>query len=265
MSDNALTSQVQELFDLSGRVAIVTGSGRGLGKAMARGLAAVGAQVVICCRTAEEAEATAAEITAEGGVAEATTVDTSKRESCEALVDFAVKRFGKLDVLVNNAGIDIIEPAEEADPDTYQKIIDINLSGYFHCSQLAGRQMLTQERGGSIVNNSSIASRSGIHGLVAYSAAKGGVNMLTRTMAMEWATRGIRVNAVAPGYFDNVMRDAVGEHARPEKQEQIRTFTPMQRRGRPDELMGPVIFLASEASSYVTGQILFVDGGYTAI
>jgi len=252
------------LFDLSGRVAVVTGSGRGLGRAIARGLAGAGASVVICSRTASEAEETAAELAAAGHAAVATTVDTAERASCERLIEFAVTTFGRLDVLVNNAGIDIIKPVEEVTAEEYQKIIDINLSGYFHCSQFAGRHML-EHGGGSIINNSSIASVAGIRGLVAYSAAKGGVNMLTRVMAAEWATRGVRVNAIAPGYFDNIMRDAGTEHARPEKQEQVRRFTPMERRGRPDELVGPVLFLASDASSYVTGNILFVDGGYTAI
>ena len=252
------------LFDLSGRVAVVTGSARGLGKAMARGLAVAGASVVICSRTASEAEETAAEIAAGGHTAVATTVDTADRASCEQLIAFAVSTFGRLDVLLNNAGIDIIKPVEDVTGEEYQKIIDINLSGYFHCSQFAGRHML-ERGGGSIINNSSIASVAGIHGLVAYSAAKGGVNMLTRVMAAEWATRGVRVNAIAPGYFDNIMRDAGAEHARPEKQEQVMRFTPMARRGQPDELIGPVLFLASDASSYVTGNILFVDGGYTAI
>jgi NAD(P)-dependent dehydrogenase (short-subunit alcohol dehydrogenase family) len=252
------------LFDLTGRVAVVTGSARGLGKAMARGLASAGASVVICSRTALEAEQTAAEISATGHTAAATTVDTADRASCERLIAFAVATYGRLDVLVNNAGIDIIKPVEEVTGEEYQRIIDINLSGYFHCSQFAGRHML-EHGGGSIVNNSSIASVAGIHGLVAYSAAKGGVNMLTRVMAAEWATRGVRVNAIAPGYFDNIMRDAGAEHARPEKQEQVERFTPMHRRGLPDELVGPVLFLASDASSYVTGNILFVDGGYTAI
>jgi NAD(P)-dependent dehydrogenase (short-subunit alcohol dehydrogenase family) len=259
-----MNSDSASLFDLGGRVAVVTGSGRGLGKVMAGGLAAAGAGVVICSRTASEAEETAAELTAAGGTAVATTVDTADRGSCERLIAFALSTYGRLDVLVNNAGIDIIKPVEEVTGEEYQKIIDINLSGYFHCSQFAGRHML-EHGGGSIINNSSIASVSGIHGLVAYSAAKGGVNMLTRVMAAEWATRGVRVNAIAPGYFDNIMRDAGTEHARPEKQEQVKRFTPMGRRGRPDELIGPVLFLASDASSYVTGNILFVDGGYTAI
>jgi NAD(P)-dependent dehydrogenase (short-subunit alcohol dehydrogenase family) len=261
---NADSASPAGLFDLTGRVAVVTGSARGLGKAMARGLAGAGASVVICSRTGPEAEETAAEIVAAGQTAVATTVDTADRASCERLIAFAVSTYGRLDVLVNNAGIDIIKPVEEVTGEEYQKIIDINLSGYFHCSQFAGRHMLAHS-GGSIINNSSIASVSGIHGLVAYSAAKGGVNMLTRVMAAEWATRGVRVNAIAPGYFDNIMRDAGTEHARPEKQEQVKRFTPMERRGRPDELIGPVLFLASDASSYVTGNILFVDGGYTAI
>ena len=152
--------------------------------------------------------------------------------------------------------------SSEEDWDT---IIGINLSGYFHCSQFAAQQMFAQGSGGSIVNNSSIASAVGIRGLVAYSAAKGGVNQLTRVMAVEWATRGIRVNAFAPGYFDNVMREATATHADPEKQRQVIEFTPMARRGRVEELVGPVIFLASDASSYVTGAVLFVDGGYTAM
>lgn len=252
-------------FDLTGKVAIVTGSGRGLGKAMARGLADAGAKVVTCSRTVAEAQASAQEIADAGGTAAATRVDTSDRESCRELVAFAVEEFGRVDVLLNNAGIDIIEPAEEYTAEDWNTVLDINLTGYFHCSQFAAEQMFAQGDGGSIINNSSVASSVGIHGLVAYGAAKGGVNQLTRVMAVEWAPRNVRVNAIAPGYFDNIMRGAVNEHGREEKQQQVITFTPMKRRGRPDELVGPAVFLASDASSYVTGAILYVDGGYTAM
>lgn len=255
----------RELFDLHDRVAIVTGSGRGLGRAMAAGLADAGASVVVCARHTDEADEAAAAITAAGGTALSTHVDTRDRESCRRLVETTVEAFGRVDILVNNAGIDIIEPAEDVSEDDWDTIIGINLSGYFHCSQFAAQQMLKQGTGGSIINNSSIASAVGIRGLTAYSAAKGGVNQLTRVMAVEWATRGIRVNAIAPGYFDNVMRDATTTHADPEKQRQVLEFTAMARRGRADELVGPVVFLASDASSYVTGAVLFVDGGYTAM
>lgn len=254
-----------DLFDLSGKVAIVTGSGRGLGKAMAMGLAAAGASVVTCSRTQDQAEQTAEEIAEAGGSAVSTRVDTSDRRSCEELVDFGVERFGKIDVLVNNAGIDIIKPAEEFAEKEWDQVVDVNLKGYFHCAQLAGRRMLEQGTGGSIINNSSIASEVGVRGLLPYSAAKGGVNQITRVMAVEWATRGVRVNAVAPGYFENIMGGAVEEHNRAEKQEQVITFTPMARRGLPEELIGPVVFLASDASSYVTGAVLYVDGGYSAM
>lgn len=257
-------SSVPKLFDLSNQVAIVTGSGRGLGAAIARGLAAAGASVMLCSRTHAEVEHTAAEIVCNGGKAAATVVDTRDRASCQCLVDHTVARFGRVDVLVNNAGIDVIRPAEDLTDDSWEQVVSTNLKGYFICSQVTARQMLAQGTGGSIINNSSICSIVGVRGLTAYSASKGGVNQLTRVMAVEWAQRGIRVNAIAPGYFENIMQGATTEHARSDKEKQVTTFTPMGRRGRPEELMGPVIFLASEASSYVTGAILFVDGGYTA-
>lgn len=255
---------VPGLFDLSGKVAVVTGSGRGLGAAIARGLAGAGAAVMLCSRTKSEVENTAAEITQRGGKASGTVADTSDRPSCERLIEQTIAQFGRLDILVNNAGIDAISPAETLKDDAWDRVINTNLKGYFMCSQLAAQQMLAQGTGGSIINNSSICSVIGVSGLSVYSATKGGVNQLTRVMAVEWAKRGIRVNAIAPGYFDNIMQDATAEHASADKQKQVTTFTPMGRRGKPDELIGPVIFLASSASSYVTGTILFVDGGYTA-
>lgn len=252
-----------KLFNLSGKVAIVTGSGRGLGKAMAEGLAACGAKVVVCDRNLEAAQQMVQEI--REGVAAATFVDIADRSSCEKLMEFTQSEFGRIDILVNNAGIDIIKSAETLQEPEWDKIIDINLKGHFLCSQLAATAIMKQGSGGSIVNISSIASVVGIKGLVAYSAAKGGINQLTRVMALEWASKNIRVNAIAPGYFENVMEGATAEHEQPEKQKQIETFTPMARRGKPEELIGPVVFLASDASSYVTGTVLFVDGGYTAV
>ena len=253
-----------KLFDLSGKVAVVTGSGRGLGKVMATGLAEFGAKVIICDQTLNEAEQTAQEIIAGGGVANATFVDISVRQSCEDLIKFTLDTFGRIDILVNSAGIDIIKPAEVLSESEWDQILDVDLKGHFNCSQFAAIQMMKQGTGGSIINISSIASVVGIQGLVAYSAAKGGINQLTRVMALEFASKKIRVNAIAPGYFENIMRNVDAEHEKPEKQQQIVTFTPMARRGKPEELIGPVVFLASDASSYVTGAVLFVDGGYTA-
>ena len=255
---------MSNLFDLTGKVVVVTGSGRGLGQAIAVGLGHAGASVVVCSRTIAEAEATAAEIAASGSPSLAVQVDTGDRASCERLIAITVDRFGKLDVMVNNAGIDIIEPAEDVSPDSWDQVLNVNLTGYFNCSQLAARQMIAQGSGGSIINNSSIAGRVGIAGLSAYAAAKGGVDQLTKVQAVEWAPRGIRVNAFAPGYFENVMSGATEEHRRPDKRSQVLAFTPMGRRGLPEELVGPVVFLASDASSYVTGVVLYVDGGYTA-
>ncbi|NJO80535.1 MAG: glucose 1-dehydrogenase [Cyanobacteria bacterium RM1_2_2] len=253
------------LFNLSGKVAIVTGSARGLGAAMVQGLATQGAQVIVCDRNLELAQHTAANIQASGATAAATFVDITVQQSCQDLMQFAVAQFGKVDILVNNAGIDIIKPALDLAETEWDAILDVDLKGQFLCAQAAAQQMIRQKTPGSIINISSIASTVGIRNLVAYSAAKGGINQLTRVLALEWAEHQIRVNAIAPGYFENIMQGASEEHDNLEKQKQILTFTPLKRRGKPEELVGAVVFLASDASSYVTGAILPVDGGYTAV
>ncbi len=254
-----------KLFDLTGKVVVITGAGRGFGRAMALGMARAGAQVVASDIDKASAEETAQKVKDEGGDALALGVDTADRETCAALVKSTVTQYGHLDVMICNAAVDVIKPAEELEEAEWDWIVDVGLKGYFNCAQLAARQMLVQNTGGSIVMTSSLASNIGIPGLVAYAAAKGGVNQLVRTMAVEWAQRGIRVNAIAPGYSENIMIGAGSTHADAQKEQQIRTFTPMGRRCRVEELVGPAIFLASDASSYVTGAILAVDGGYTAM
>ena len=254
-----------DLFSLAHRVAIVTGSARGLGQALAEGLARQGARVVVCDLNQDGARATAERIRAAGGEAVSTFVDVADAASCEALVRFAVEQLGRVDVLVNNAGIDIVEPAGEITEAVWSKILDVNLKGVLNASQSAIRRMRAQGGGGSIINISSIAGLVAIPGLTSYSAAKGGIILLTRVMALELASENIRVNAIAPGYLENIMEGMVGEHAKPETEERIRTRTPLGRRARLSELVGPVVFLASDAASYVTGTVLAVDGGYTAV
>ncbi|MGH7278022.1 MAG: SDR family NAD(P)-dependent oxidoreductase [Candidatus Rokuibacteriota bacterium] len=253
---------MRTLFDLTGRVAIVTGAGRGLGKTIALGLAEHGADVVVVSRTLAQVEKAATEISALGRKTLALQVDTSRRADVERMVDRALEGWGRIDVLVNNAGIDIIKPAVDYAEAEWDQIVDINLKGYFLCAQAVGRVMLRQGRG-SILMNSSIAGAVGITGLVPYASAKGGVNQLTRTLAVEWAARGVRVNAFAPAYFENVMQGVEQIHNE-DKERHIREWTPLGRRGKVEELVGPVVFLASDASSYVSGHVLMVDGGWTA-
>jgi NAD(P)-dependent dehydrogenase (short-subunit alcohol dehydrogenase family) len=250
------------LFDLTGKVAIVTGAGRGLGKTIALGLAQHGADVVAVSRTLPEVEKVAAEATALGRKALALKVDTSAKADVDRMVARTLETWGHVDVLVNNAGIDIIKPAVDYTEAEWDQVLDINLKGYFLCAQAVGRQMIRQGRG-SIAMNSSIAGSIGVSWLVPYASAKGGVNQLTRTLAVEWAPHGVRVNAFSPAYFENVMQGAENIHNE-EKERHIREWTPLGRRGRAEELVGPVVFLAADASSYVTGNILMVDGGWTA-
>jgi NAD(P)-dependent dehydrogenase (short-subunit alcohol dehydrogenase family) len=250
------------LFDLSGKVAIVTGAGRGLGHAIALGLAEHGADVVVVSRTLVQVEQVADEISACGRKALALHVDTSSKSDVERMVARTLETWGRIDVLVNNAGIDIIKPAIDYQEAEWDQILDINLKGYFLCSQTVGREMIKHRRG-SILMNGSIAGAVGISQLVPYASAKGGVNQLARTLAVEWGPHNVRVNVFAPAYFENVMRGVEGVHD-DAKERHIRDWTPLGRRGRLRELVGPCVFLAADASSYVTGAVLMVDGGWTA-
>jgi len=189
--------------------------------------------------------------------------DVTKPEEIDLLLAQLAKSSG-LDIWVNNAGIDVIEPTLTATLSNWNRILDVNLTGAFLGSQRAARVMARNGHG-SIINITSLAATAGIRHLGAYSAAKAGLAQLTRVMALELAPSGVRVNAIAPGYLENVMLGAEAEHANPEKEAQIRMFTPLGRRARLEELVGPVVFLASDAASYVTGATLAVDGGYTAI
>jgi NAD(P)-dependent dehydrogenase (short-subunit alcohol dehydrogenase family) len=253
---------VKDLFSVENKVVCISGSSRGLGKGLAQGFAERGAQVLISSWDREELEATRQEFEAAGLTVISVILDVRNREDCQRFVATALENYGKLDVMICNAGTDIIKPAEQYAEDEWDKILDVNLRGYYFCAQFAAQHMLSVGRG-SIIMTSSIASHTGIPGLVPYAASKGGVNQLVRTMAVEWAQRGVRVNAVAPGYIDNIMADVKFDPEDP-YQKRIVTFTPMGRRGAIAEFLGAYLFLASEASSYVTGEILCVDGGYHA-
>ncbi len=253
----------RDLFDLSGKVAVVTGAGRGLGRAISLGLARYGADLVLASRTLPELETVATEIKTLGRRALALSIDTSRKTEVERLAGEARRLSGRVDILVNNAGVDFNQPAADYDEAEWDRIVGTNLKGYFLCAQAIGRIMLEQGAG-SIVMNSSIYGQVGAPDNLPYGASKGGVNQLTRMLAAEWAPRGVRVNAVAPGYMSR-MSVAPGRSGSGEELEQwVRRRAPLGRRGRPEELVGPVVFLASEAASYVTGAILAVDGGWTA-
>ncbi len=252
-------------FDLTGKVAIVTGTSRGLGKALAHGFADAGATVVGCSRNAAEAEATAAEIRAKGQPSFAMRCDTSVRADVEALVAETVRRYGRLDIMLCNAGVDRPKPALEVTDADFDHIYQVNLRGYFVCAQLAAKQMIRQGGGGAIVMNSSNASVVGFDNLAPYSASKGGTDLLVKTLASEWGPHGIRVNAFNPGYMNS--RQAGSEHLYTDDALVRRTkdLTPLRRYGEARELIGPAVFLASDAASFVTGVVLLVDGGWCAV
>lgn len=257
-------------FDMRGRAAVITGSSRGIGLAIARSFLVQGADVLITGHDAAETEAAgvalAAEFPGPGGRVRVDTLAGDVRDADHAavLVDRAWGTFGRLDSVVCNAGIDIIRPAVEYDPAEWDRVLAVNLRGVFLIAQAAARLWIERrQRGGSITVTSSIAGSTGIPTLAPYAASKGGVNQLVRTLAVEWAGHGIRVNAVAPGYVENVM-DGVTVHSEAGSEERILRFTPMGRRATVEEIAAPFAFLASPAASYITGAILAVDGGYTA-
>jgi gluconate 5-dehydrogenase len=251
-----------DLFRLDGRIALVTGGGGAIGTAMAQGFAAAGAAVLIVDRNADAAQATARTLTDAGADAHAVAADVTVEADVARVVGAAVERWGRIDVLVNGAGIGARTPAEEYPLERWQQVLDINLTGTFLFCRDVGRLMLEAGHG-SIINIASIAGLVGYRGNPAYLASKGGVVQLTRALAVEWATRGVRVNAIAPGVIATPMVAQQVERE-PEFYVDFRKKHPVDRFGTVEELVGPAIFLASDAASYVTGHILAVDGGYVA-
>ena len=252
-------------FDLKGRIAIITGAGRGLGRGMAEALAQAGATVICAGRTQASIDETAAKIRAAGGKAEAFLFDAVKREDCRRLVEETAQRHGQLNVMVVNHGIARAAPATEVSEGDWAETIAVNLTGAFLCAQAAGRQMIAQGKGGSIILISSNGSLVGFQDLTAYGASKGGVDQLCRQLCVEWGPHNIRVNAVNPGWTTNNMAGGDDRHAATGMNENVKRGTPMGRRGTVAEIAGPVVFLASDAAGFVSGVCLAVDGGWCAL
>lgn len=252
------------LFELSGRTAIVTGGGAGLGLVFAEALAEAGANVVVCGRKGERCEAVAAGLEQAHGVrALGMRCDVRVEADAAAVVERTRGELGSIDVLVNNAGTSWGAPAEDYPLEGWQKVIDVNLTGLFRFSQLAGRAMIEQGRG-KIVNIASVAAFGGappeLMDAVAYTASKGAVVSLTRDLAVKWARHGVTVNAIAPGWFPTDMSRALLERHGDTFLRRI----PLGRFGEPDDLKGTIVFLAGPASDFVTGQTIVVDGGQSA-
>jgi NAD(P)-dependent dehydrogenase (short-subunit alcohol dehydrogenase family) len=248
------------LCDLSGKAAMVTGGSRGLGEVSVMALAKAGADVAVCGRKAPDIERVSGAVKAIGRKCAGFVVDVTVKASVRDCVDRILDTFGKIDVLVNNAGVNhrvsVLEYPEEA----WDLVIDTNLKGYFLVAQAVVPQMI--ERGyGKVINMSSILGRVGLPNQVAYASSKGGVDQMTKVMALEWAKKGVRVNAIGPTYFETELVAQLRND--PERFAFINERTPMGRWGYPPELEGIVIFLASPASDFITGQTIYIDGGWT--
>jgi NAD(P)-dependent dehydrogenase (short-subunit alcohol dehydrogenase family) len=251
-------------FDLTGRVAVVTGSSSGLGVELAWALAGAGARLVLAARRHERLSALAERMEKEGVEALPVACDVTRDADVDALVAATLDHFGRVDVLINNAGITDVVKAEEDTASGFARVVEVNLHGVFICCQRFGRVML-DAGSGNIVNIASVLGLVGTGQIpqAAYAASKGAVINMTRELAAQWARRGIRVNAIAPGWFESEMTGEMFESDASQKW--MRTRAPMGRPGRPGELDGAVLFLTSDASAFVTGQVLAVDGGWTIV
>ncbi|QBY56246.1 SDR family NAD(P)-dependent oxidoreductase [Cupriavidus oxalaticus] len=250
------------LFDLRGKVAVVTGGGRGIGRAIAQALAAHGAAVAVCGRTAGTLADVTDTITIQGAQALAVTADVASDDEIRRLRETVLDRFGQIDILVNNAGIDPhYASMEHTTAAEWHQILDVNLSGVYRCCRELGAAMLPR-RQGAIINISSIAGHIGLKRQVPYAASKGGVEQLTRALAHDWAEHGIRVNAIAYGFVQTDLTAGVVAH--PHIGAKLLSRIPMGRFGNLDDVPGAAVFLASPAAAYVTGHSLLVDGGWTA-
>lgn len=253
---------MQELFDLSGKAAMVVGGAGGLGEVQCRALAGAGADVAVCDLAAEAAQKTVDAINATGRRSAAFAMDICSKTQVQETVAGILNRFGRVDILCNTAGVNYRVPLLEYPEEQWDRVVDTNLKGMFLTTQAVVPQMI--ERGyGKVINMSSIMGRITYYGQAAYCASKGGVDQLTRVMALEWAKQGIRVNAISPTYIETPLVKQVLKDE-PERVEFIERRTPMGRLGRAEELMGLTIFLASHASDLMTGQSLCIDGGWTA-
>jgi NAD(P)-dependent dehydrogenase (short-subunit alcohol dehydrogenase family) len=251
---------IYSIYDIKGRKAVVTGAGRGIGKVLAIALAEAGCDVALFGLHRENLEEVAAVIKKLGRKGIAIQGDVSKKDDVKKAFAMVSEEFGRLDICLNNAGISMQKPVEEMPEEDWCKIIDINMKGVFLCSQEAAHIMMPQ-KSGSIINIGSISARTVNvpQPQAVYNTSKAGVIMLTKTMAVEWAQYGIRVNAISPGYMKTEMTLSAMSHLFPTWE----ALTPMNRLGTPEELRGALIFLASDASSYMTGHDLVIDGGYT--
>jgi len=252
---------LKELFDLQGRVAIVTGGSMGLGKQMAEALADAGADLALCARKVEKCEETAAEISRSTGKGVmALKCDVSDAGEVQKMVDAVVEKFGRIDILVNNAGIAWVGSPEKIPVPDWEKVLKVNVTGVFLCSQAVGRVMIEQKQG-KIINIASVAGLAGISerilDTISYNTSKGAVVNFTRDLAVKWAKYNINVNAIAPGFFPSHMTEWVIEN----RSQALLEAIPLGRCGGEDDLRGVVVFLASRASDYITGEVIRADGG----
>lgn len=252
---------ILDKMSLNGKVGIVTGASKGLGRSMALALAEAGADLAIVSRGIPDLTNVANEIKELGRKVLPISADMTDSKQIDGVVQKTLAEFGKIDILINNAGTTIRQNIEDVTEEAWDTVMNLNIKGAFFCAQAVGKVMIKQGKG-KIINTASLLSAIGGPKAVAYAAAKGGIAQITRCMAVEWSKYNINVNAIAPGYFRTPLTQPLQDD--PERSAKILSRIPMGRWGEPDDLKGIAVFLASEASDYVTGQVIFVDGGWMA-
>ncbi len=250
------------MFDLSGKVAVVTGGNGGIGLGIAKGLAGAGASIVVAARNRDKTDAAVRELKELGGTARGISTDVADEASVAAMAKATADEFGRIDILVNNAGIGIRKAPQDYTVEEWSRVVDVNLTGSFLCAREVYRHMLAAG-GGKIINIGSMTSIFGSDWVAAYSASKGGVVQLTKSLAVAWAKDNIQVNSILPGWIHTDLTASIKTNF-PERYEFIRSRIPHGRWGEPEEMAGTAVFLASAASDYVTGAVIAADGGYTS-